>query len=201
MKKPTISASRAAEIFNEMVGLRRIYCDDSRFFRMSDFWSLLAEGGGETKIKTYRSSEKEDYKRKAGVVAFAGNTTLVVDEALMLNAVNGCKLSNYILAHEFAHLALNHHARGAVIKNFQLYASPVGLANIPPTAEELEANFAAVFFQCGVSLLNNQRSAVELANRAFSDVYYVKKAVSVCCLDVFKRELAKFESRAERVVL
>ena len=33
----------------------------------------------------------------------------------------GCKLSNYMLAHEFAHSMLNHHAQGVVVKNFKLF--------------------------------------------------------------------------------
>jgi len=39
--------------------------------------------------------------------------TLSVDQRLMAEARKGCSLSNFILAHEFAHLALGHHARSA----------------------------------------------------------------------------------------
>ena len=74
-------------------------------------------------------------------------------------------------------------------------------ANIPPTLEERETNFAAVFLQCGTALFDQRWSAVDLARRAFSDVYYVHKAQSCVQLDVFKREFYKPKKPVQRVIL
>jgi hypothetical protein len=87
------------------------------------------------------------------------------------------------------------------MKNFQLFSGPNGMSNIPPTQEELEANYAAVFFQCGVGLQDARWSATRLADRATSDVEYVKKAQARDRLDVFQRELNRPRPKRERVVL
>jgi hypothetical protein len=168
---------------------------------MPEVWEDLCGGSEDWSIKTYRSDVKEDFKRKAALLVFGNRLTLTVDEVLIERAMQGCKLSNFILAHEFGHLALNHHARSAVTKHFQLFSSPCGMANLPPNLEELEANYAAVFFQCGEALANARWSAIELANRACSDVNYVKKALAIVRLDVFRRELARPKPKFERVVL
>ena len=140
-----LTTSRAVDIFEEMVSCRRDYCADNEFFRMPDVWEYLCDEEGRWTIKTFRSKETEDFKRKAGVVAFADRVTLTVDEKLLAAAKQGCKLSNFILAHELGHVALDHHARSLVTKHFQLFAGPSGMSNLPPTLEELEANYAGVF--------------------------------------------------------
>ena len=201
MGKDVLTTLRLVEVFEEMVACRRLYCADSDFFRMPDFWKDLCDEEGCWKIKTYKSNETEDFKRKAGVIAFGDRVTLVVDERLMAAADGGCKLSNFILAHEVGHLALDHHARGAVVKNFQLFAGPSGMSNLPPTLEERETMFAAVFLQCGVALLNGKWDPIHMANRAFSDVHYVRNAQRMLQLDVVRRELARTRPKRERVVL
>ncbi len=199
--RPLLSAPRGAEIWTEMLSLRReLYCD-SDFFKMTEVLRTLCDVGEGWSIKTYRSNEMEDFRRRAGVIVFEGEVIISVDERLMENADPGCKLSNFILAHEIGHLALDHHARSAVTKNFQLFAGPSGMVNSPPTQEELEANYAAVFFQCGPALADTRWSPLDLANRAFSDVLYVKKAQAIVRLDVFQRELIRPKPNRERVVL
>lgn len=199
--RPTLTTKRAVEIFEEAVAYRRDYCPDTHFFRMTDFWEYLCEDSDTWSIKKYRSGEKEDFKRKAGVSAFAGRVTLTVDQELWDRAARGVLFFNYLLAHEAGHLILDHHARGAVTKHFQLYAGPNGMANLPPTVEELEANYAAVFFQCGVALLEPRLEALVLARRAYSDPNYVKKAQSAVRLDVFRRLLDRPKPKRERTVL
>lgn len=196
-----LTTHRAAETWKTMLSHRRTLFDDTDFFKMPGVWEYLCEESDDWQIKTYRSAETEDFKRKAGVVAFGNRVTLTVDAMLMERARQGCKLSNFILAHELGHLALDHHSNSAVTKNFQLFAGPQGLANIPPTLEELEANIAAVFFQCGTALMDNRWTATELAHRAYSDVYYVGKVQRIVQLDVFQRELNKPRPTIERVVL
>ncbi len=200
-KKQSLTTSEAVSLFREMIGYRRIFCEDAEFFRMTDVWNWLADCEGEVKIKTFRTENAEDYKRKAGVVAFGERSMLVVDEKLLKNADEGCKLSNFMLAHEFAHLALDHHAQEAVVKHFQLFATASGNANIPPTKEEYEANLAAVFFQCGVALLDPKIDPLTLAHRAHSDVTEVKKVTRLCRMDVFCDELKRQAYGVKRVVL
>ncbi len=199
-RKPTLSTSRAVEIYREMLSVRRELCNDNEFFKVPDAWEAICEGSETWKTKTYRTEQLEDYKRKAGIVVFGDHATLIADERLIENARKGCKLSNYILAHEIGHLALDHHANNAIVKNFQLFSGPNGMSNIPPTLEELEANFAAVFFQCGIALENSQLATIQLAHLAFSDVYYVGKAQRFVQLDVFQRELRRPRPKFERVV-
>lgn len=200
-KTPSLLTHRTVEVFKIMVQCRREFCADTEFFRMDAFWEHLCDEDSLWSIKTYRSNETHDFKRKAAVIALANRVTLTVDEKLMENAGQGCKLSNFILAHEAGHLALDHHARGAVTKNFRLFSGPSGMSNIPPTVEELEANYAAVFLQCGVALMDSRWDPVALANRAFTDIYSVKKLQRLVQLDVFRQELARQTPKNERVVL
>lgn len=191
MKRPSLSTARVVEIFETAIWYRRQYAADNQFFRMTDYWRWLRDEGAYVKIKTYGSDEREDFKRKAGVVAFGDSITLVVDRRLIDRADEGCKLCNYMLGHEAAHLMLDHHERGAVVKNYQLFAGPTGMSNLPPTPEELEANYGAVFLQCGVALANPRWGTLQLADRAFSDVSSVSKAQRIVQMDIFQRELAR----------
>lgn len=200
-KSPFLSTTRVAVAFNEMIACRRLRFADDSFFRMTEVWKDLCDENERWSIKTYKTKEAEDYKRKAGVISFADRVTLIVDEALWANAERGCKLSNFILAHELGHVAQDHHAGSRIIKNFQLFAGPSGMSNLPPTPEELEANLAAVFFQCGVALMDPELDPIQLAHRAFSDVYYVKKAQKIVQLEVFQRELEKLKTNYPRIVL
>lgn len=196
-----ISEARAAEISVEMVRCRRDFCADRDFFKASDLWEWLCADDNGWSIKKYVSRETEGHKRKAGVIALGDKVTLTVDSELWDDAKRGKKFPNFVLAHELGHLALDHHAKGAVVKNFQLYATASGRANIPPNLEELEAMYAAVFLQCGILLLDNSYGSVELALRAFSDVEYVRKARELAKHPEFRRELAKYSAPRKRVVL
>ena len=201
-KMPKITTERAAEIYEEMIQYRRAFCADTEFFKMTEFWDDVASGAGDWKINRFRSNLGADYVRKAGVVALGHKVTLSVDDELWLRAKSGCWIANYILAHEIGHLALDHHAKAAITKNFQLFVGPTGsMSNIPPTPKELEANLAAVFLQCGVALEDRRWSALDLAARAFSDVNYVRKAQMYVRLDVFLRALRRPRSKAMRVIL
>jgi hypothetical protein len=196
-----LTTARAVDIFEEIVTCRREYFADNQFFKMTDVWEQLCQESSLWSIKTYRSSETDDLSPKAGVMVFGDRTTLVTDERLLVLAQAGCMFSNFTLAHELGHVALDHHARGAVVKNFQLYIGPDRIANEPPTLEEYETNFAAVFFQCGVALADRRWSALDLARRAFSDVYYVGKAQRIVQLDVFQRHLNRPKPVYERIIL
>ena len=198
---PFLSTNRAVEIYEEMIFCRRMFCADKNFFLMPDVWNDLLDDEGRWSIKTFRSSTVGNFKPKAAVIAFDDRATLTVDERLMENAENGCKLSNFILAHELAHLALGHHERSMVTKNFQLLLGDKGNSILPPNLEELEAHFAAVFFQCGVALEEPRWTSIDLANRACSDVYYVKKAQQYVQLDIFQRQLTRARTPTQRVVL
>ena len=132
--KPDLSTPRAVEIFEEMISIRRLYCGDNDFFRMTEFWGYLCEGSEEWSTRTYKSNQTDDFKRKAGVIEFAGLVTLTADEKLLENAERGCLLSNFILAHEIGHLALGHHVGSRVTKNFQLFAGPSGMSKLPARA-------------------------------------------------------------------
>jgi hypothetical protein len=201
-KVPSISTTRAAEIYKEVLAYRRIYCADTEFFRMTDFWDWMCSGSGDWSVKLFESNLGDDYKKKAGVVAFGNLVTLTVDRELWDRASQRCRLANFILAHEIGHLALDHHAKNAVTKHFQLFLGPRGMSNIPPTLEEMEANLAAVFLQCGVALENVRWDALDLANRACCDIEYVKRAQRFVRLDVFQKELKRMSiTRYPRVVL
>ena len=192
---------RVVEIYREMLWYRRQLYNDADFFKVPEAWEKICEGNQTYKTKTYRSEITEDFKRRAGIVVLGESATLIADEKLIERAREGCKLSNFILAHEIGHLALDHHARNAKVKNFQLFEGANGLSNIPPTTEEWEANFAAVSFQCGVALEDTKATALELAHRAYSDTKTIRMAQKLVQLDAFQRELRRQSLRYERVVL
>ena len=198
---PQLTTTRAAEIWRDTLWVRRQLYEDSDFFKMTDAWKEICSTGEQWTIKTVKTEQSEDYKRRAGIIYFDGRLTLTVDEKLKEKAEQGCSMSNFILAHELGHLVLNHHRRSAVGKNFQLFSGPCGMSNIPPNTEELEANYAAVFFQCGPALADPRWDSRRLANRAFSEVNYVKKAQIRVQLEIFQRELRRLNSRRQRVVL
>jgi len=202
-KTPPISVRNTARIFREMVSLRRYYCADSDFFRMDEFWEWLADTDDSIGIRLSNApvTGQEKSKVKAGVVAVGEKSTLVAPRDMFQKAKAGSLLHNFVLAHEFGHLALEHHASRTKIINYQLDSSDGQLANIPPNLLELEANYAAVFFQCGVELFNTSISELELAKRASSDPFYVGKAKAICRLEAFQNELRFLQNRYERVVL
>jgi hypothetical protein len=198
--RPKLTTARTVAIFETMLSYRRIYCADSEFFNMADFWEDLCEGNERFLIKRYRSNS-EDSMRKARVVALDDRVTLTVDEKLLTDARQGSPLSNYILAHEFGHLALDHHAKQAVTKHFDLKDRGLDFAIVPPTVEELEATYTGVFLQCGSALADIRREARDLARRAKTDVYLTQKLQKMVQLDVFQRELNRPKTVYPRVVL
>ena len=187
--KQILTTARAVAISEEMLSYRREFCADTEFVRMDFVWEELCVDGGTFNIRTFRGEQSEDFKPKARVIRFGDNVTLHADERLFEDAKNGGKLSNSILAHEFAHLALDHHSNGVGVKNFQLFQGPNGMSILPPNLEEYEADLGAIFFQCGVALHDNRWDTIQLAHRAFADVNLVKKARRIAQLDVFRREL------------
>ena len=202
-RKWYLTTSRAAEIYTETISVRRMFCGDHEFFKATEFWEELCSESKSWKIKTFRKTNGDTYKLKAGVVAFdeLDLVTLTVDEELWTKAKRGQWMENFVLAHELGHIALGHHDKGLVTKNFQVFQSLKGMANIPPTLEEEEANYAAVFLQCGVALEDPRWQPVELARRAFSDPEYVKKAQARVRLDVFQRELTRPRPSCLRIIL
>ena len=187
-KQPTISANRAAEIFRDTLSVRRINWLDNQFPKMTDVWEFLAADNPQVRIKRYNTDNEYSHKR-AAVVALDELIALTASNQFWDRACQGALFQNFVLAHEMGHLILDHHASGAVVKNFALFDDATGVANIPPTVEELEANYAAVFFQCGVTLLapglNAKTDAFRIAARAFSDPHYVEKAIRLCQLEAF----------------
>jgi len=185
-----------------MIWLRRELYADDEFFKMSDVLDTLAEDLPSFRINTYRTETPEEYKLKAGLVGGLGDRTiLTVDERLLENARKGALLDNFVLAHEITHWAQNDHATGAITKNFQLFSGPSGASNAPPTTEEWLANFGAVCFQCGVALENNGFEPLELARRAFSDPYWVKKVQRLVQCDAYQKELHRPRPKRQRVIL
>lgn len=201
MKYPTISLKRAVEVFRAMLSLRRDLLADGTFVRAIDIWEELSEDDPKWKTKLVRSGKGEDYARRLGIVAFGDFVTLIIDEFLWQKAKSGCMFTNFLVAHELTHLGLDHHARNAVTKNYQIYSGPNGMCNIPPTAEEYETNLGAVFFQCGMALFDESLSDLELARRSFSDPNYVKKARRMVRLEAFQNELNRPRPQYPRVVL
>ncbi len=206
INRPKLSIARAVSIYEEMVECRRLMYDDQEFFKTSDVLETLCDGefsDGEDqfRIKTFQTDTTEDFRLKVGVVAFENSVILSMDERLLDNARKGSALCNFILAHEIGHLALEHHDTNAKILNFQLSRGPKGNSNLPPNAEELEANYAGVFFQCGVALTDDVWTANQLAKRAYSDRNYVEKAQKIVRLPEFQRILNRPKPQYQRVVL
>lgn len=75
------------------------------------------------------------------------------------------------------------------------------MSNMPPTPEELEANYGAVFLQCGIALRDAKWDTMELANRAHTDFDYVRKVKALVRLEVFEKELRRPKHSPARVIL
>jgi hypothetical protein len=187
--RPALSAYAAAQVFEDVIWIRREYCADQDFFKMTSFWDWLCDDNSVFSIKKYKSGRGDDYERRAGVIAFGDNVRLTVDEELWNRAGTGCWIANFILAHEVGHLSAGHHARSAKLKNFLLYAGQSNMCNIPPNIEEEEANMAAAFLLCGTALMDVRWESLALARRAHCDLTYVKKAQLYARLPAFQRHL------------
>ncbi len=214
-KGPTIGVARAVEIYLEMVGIRSLFRGDHEPIKMNELWNHASGSNANDiekselplniRVQEHKFSQNADAWRKATVMALDRFVTLLVDPSLMSEAGKGrgpdAKLANFVLAHEFSHLALDHFAQSASGKNFKLTKRSNGYANLAPTAEELEANMAAVFLLCGPMLATWEGSAKELADRACCDVYSVEKFLRMVRTAAFKEELDRRQSTNERVVL
>ena len=190
-KGPEISTSRAVEIYLDALSCRE-YGNTQNIPRLIE--DLFSGSSGWT-ITFYGSEQSDEYEPKAAVIAGFGRYTLVVDRTLWARAKNGDIFASFVLAHELGHIQLRHHDHGSIRKHYRLRATEAGLANIPPTVEELEANLWAVFFQCGDLLENPNLEAVQLAKASRTDVRYVKRAQRYLNVDSFKRLLVEHRNR------
>jgi len=198
-KKPYVSLARGVEIFRETVSIRQICCNDEQFFTMEQFWTDLERDIEE--IKIHQLEEKDDDREKrAGVIHFAGMTTLIVSRSLMSKARRGSRFVNFTLAHELAHVILGHHDNQAKIMNFTLSSGEVRRV-APKTIEEYEADLGAVFLQCGVSLLGSGYSASELAAKAYSETSKIGEAMTICRLNEFREQLEEINNQRKRIAL
>jgi hypothetical protein len=201
-KNPTLSVARAAEIFEEALSARRSYTDgsDNEFFKASDVWKYLADGVTGWKINLTKPTDGADFSRRAGVVSVGDLVTLTVPQEIWAGAERGNGFCNHVLAHELGHLVCGHSAMSTRRFN-NLAPGRFGLRIAPPNVQELEADYAGVFFQCGVELLNRQLDAGFLARKAFADPSYVRKAQMAVRLDRFQQLLNRPKPVRERVVL
>ena len=200
-RRPTLGTRRFIEVYREMTSTRRLWFRDDQFFKLTALWSDMTEGDENWKINKVKASDGSDFARTASVVALDDRVILNVDERLWELAEDGCLFSNFMLAHEMSHVALDHHARGAVAKHFRLYSGPNGAANLPPTVEELEANYAAAFLACGPAILNWRIDDLDLARRAYSDPHYVRKVRRLLRTEVAQREMLRQSKPRTRVIL
>jgi len=209
-KTPSLCPKQGARLFRRTLSSRRHFCDDGKFFKAVDAWREISSDVPEINIKAYKGAGT-----KAGVVALGGAATLIAPQDMLVRADKGCKLANFTLAHEMAHLLEGHHENNAVIKNFQLFDHVTGNANIPPTLEELEANYVAVFWLCGPSIFDCDRKvtaadgslrslgrdAKQLADRAFCDVQQIRRARKLLEQQSFWEEINKMHRDRPRETL
>jgi hypothetical protein len=198
--RPTLTTRRVVEIYVEMVDIRREFCADHDFVKMPTVWEGLMDEQGNWAIRRYHSRPGEDYLRRAAVMQLGDKMRLTVDNQLWENALRGKKLDNHVLAHELAHLTLGHPSSGGIATNFALDDDGTVIRLSPPNKTELEADLGAVFFQCGVALMDDRRDAKELADRAFAEISYVKKAMQYVRLDAFKRELKRQKNQPGTII-
>lgn len=195
--KITISVARAASIYKTMVGYRRIFAEDHEFFNMVDFWEWLVKDCDFMKIVVHNDPTGQDIKLKASVVSFNGEVRLVASKGLLEKARSGHMTYNFVLAHELAHLAAEHHRKSATTKHFKLGSGSHGNTIVSQDADELEAHYGAVFFQCGVALFNKAYSPLQLARLAHSEPKYVEKAQAAVRLSQFQRAIAEPQPSAD----
>jgi hypothetical protein len=185
-----LTTQEGVRIFEEMVSCRRAICADNEFPKMTDVWQDLCEGSKEWKIKFYRRGQRDLDRPQAAVAEFDQHVRLTVSEELWADAESGDGVSNFILAHELGHVGERHNARFAT-RHFQMASTAKGHAILPKSYYEKVADFAAVAFQCGVALLDENLSGADLAKLAFSDLEQVQNAQRMVQSKVFRREFAR----------
>lgn len=185
-----LTTQRAVRIFEGMISCRREFFADNEFFKMTDLWKDLCEDSSEWRIKFYRRGPKDLDRPQAAVAEFDNNVRLTVSEELWTDAESGDGVSNFILAHEIGHVGQRHNSRFPT-RHFQMASGKNGHTILPKSYYEKEADFAAVAFQCGVTLLDRNVSGVVLAKLAFSDIEQVQKVQRMVQSEVFRRELAQ----------
>ena len=201
-RRLSLSTNRAAEIYHESLWLRRELCSDSQSFKMTDAWGEIYNQNPTWKTKILPVDQENDHELKANILVFDDHVTLRADEILFEKADRGCKIANFIFAHEIGgHLNLDHHKNSSKLKHFQLFSNGSQMCNLPPNLEEVEANFGGVFLQAGIALERTDLSALDIANRFYTDVLYVEKAQKMVRLDVFKRALHTRRNKYQRVIL
>ncbi len=205
-KPPILSVERAVEIFSEAISVRRYRYEDGEFFLMGDFLREQSEDLGDYdpypfRVKTFKTDPKLDFRKKVGVLAFEDSIVFSMDQRFLDKANAGNGLYNTIIAHEIGHLMLRHHEKHAKILNFKMEKLPSGYSILPQNELELEANYAAVFFQCGISLLDDSLTPQRLAKMAHAERSYVEKAYNMVRLPEFKKRLNAPKKQHPRVTL
>jgi hypothetical protein len=199
MKGLILTTQRAVSIFEDMVSCRRMFCADDHFFKMTDLWKDLCDGNEDWKVKFYRRGPKDLARPQAAVAEFDNRVILTVSEELWAEAEEGDGVANFILGHEIGHIGRRHNSRFAT-RHFQMTSAANGHVILPQSYFEKEADFAAVAFQCGVALLDQDLSAPDLAQLAFSEQEQVEKAQRVVQSKVFLAEFYRPRPTHPRVV-
>lgn len=194
-----LTTKEGVRIFEDMVSCRRAFCADNEFFKMTDVWKDLCEGSKEWQIKFYRRGQKYLERPQAAVAEFDQHVRLTVSEEFWADAESGDGVANFILAHELGHVGERHNARFAT-RHFQMASTANGHSIFPKSYYEKLADYAAIAFQCGVALLNENLNGAELAELAFSDLEQVQNAQRMAQSTVFRRELARPRAAIPREV-
>ena len=194
-----LTTQEGVRVFEDMLSCRRLFCADNEFFKMTDVWKDLCDGSKEWKIKFYRRGPKDLDRPQAAVAVFDQHVRLTVSQELWTDAESGDGVSNFILAHELGHVGERHNARFAT-RHFQMASTANGHSILPKSYYEKVADFAAIAFQCGVALLDENLSGTDLAKLAFSDLEQVQNAQRMVQSKVFRRELARPRAAVRREV-
>jgi len=103
-RKPQISIERGAEIFRQMLQVRRDFCADNEWFKTIDLCEYLAKDNEDFLLSEYEAASEK--VTKAGVAVLDQRITLVLPDKMVAAARRGSGLANFTLAHELAHIEL-----------------------------------------------------------------------------------------------
>ena len=203
--RPSISPQRIVKIFKEMQWWREAYFSDNPYEKRvgivngAKFWEWLAEELPGVRIRFDRYLDNVD-TRVAFVLKLDLHIFLNVSKKKFEAAKKNSYFPNFVLAHEFAHIALEHSEATTAAQPFSLHEEDGQLKSSVNDLIESEAHYGAVFLQVGEQIFADGIDTRLLAKNAATDPHQLDRLAKLCQLESVRQCLRK-RNEMRRVVL
>lgn len=203
--RPSISPERIVKIFKEMQWWREAYFSDNPLEKKvgivngAKFWEWFAEEMPDVRIRFDRYLDQVD-KRVAFVLKLDLHIFLNVSKLKFEAAKKNSYFPNFVLAHEFAHIALEHSETTTAPQPFSLHEEDGQLKSSVYDVIESEAHYGAIFLQVGEQIFADGIDTRLLAKNAATDPYQLDRLAKICRLEIVRQRLRE-RNKIRRVVL